>query len=339
MIRARKAAGENLPQLIAVVAGVTLLALVPVLIETFYVFVATRVLIFALLAMALNLVFGFGGMPSLGHAAFFGTGGYVVALGLTRGNWDFPTILLVTVIAGLVIGAVFGLLTIRTQGIYLLLLTLALAQSFWALAFEQVQWTRGDTGIAGISRESLPFGRTTEEMYWFTLLISAILVMIMWLWTRSPVGRALVGAREGKSRIEALGYRTWSYRVGAFSLSGAISAIAGMLLVYVQGIATPDLLNWPVSAEVLVMTILGGAGTLLGPALGALVVIALQEFVSTYTERWTTVLGVVFILTMLLLPQGLTGLMDRLRRHRPHEPKLLQPEPARARDDITQVGT
>lgn len=327
--------------LVAGVVVIGLLAAVPSLVNSFYVYVAARMLILAAFAMALNLVFGFGGLPSLGHAAFFGIGGYTVALGLTRWGWGFWTILAVALVAGLAVGALMGLLTIRTEGIYLLLLTLAFAQSLWALAFEQVQLTRGDNGISGITRESIPFLR--DDYYTFVLVVVLTMVAVMWLWTRSPVGRALVGARESKSRMEALGYPVWRYRVGAFALSGALSSLAGLLLVYLQGIASPELLNWALGAEVLVMCILGGAGTLLGPALGAVVVIALEVFVGAFTERWMMVLGLLYILTMLLIPDGLTGLAARVRSARAPRDDAAEPDAVTAAlprpERTTEVGT
>lgn len=294
---------------VMVAAGVALIAALyslPWLLSSYYVFLSSRVLVFAIFAMALNLVFGYGGLPSLGHAAFFGTGGYVVALGVTRWDWSFWTILATVVLLGLLLGGVLGLLTIRTEGIYLLLLSLAFAQSLWALAFEQVQFTRGDNGISGITRDSIPLG-LGRDFYSFILFAAVFLIGVMWVWTRSPAGRALVGARESKTRMEALGYRVWQYRVGAFALSGAISAIAGMLLVYLQSIASPEILFWPLSADVLVMCIVGGAGVFLGPAVGATLVIGLQSVVSTYTDRWVLVLGVLYVLTMLFLRDGVLG--------------------------------
>ncbi|MEX0698294.1 MAG: branched-chain amino acid ABC transporter permease [Acidimicrobiia bacterium] len=310
---------RNVRTVVALLVGIALLFVVPHVISTFHTFVATRVLILAIFAMALNVVFGQGGLPSLGHAAFFGIGGYVVALGLVKWGWSFSTIVVVTVISGLVFGALVGLLTVRTEGIYLLLLTLAVGQSLWALAFE-LRITQGDNGIAGIDRATIPVDVVSPAAFYnFVLVIALILVAVMWIWVRSPVGRALVGARESKSRAEAFGYRIWAFRIGAFALSGTISAIAGMLLVYLQGIASPELLNWTLSAEILVMAILGGASSFFGPAIGAGVVIVLEQVVSSYTERWTMVLGAVFIAAMLFLPNGLTGLWARFDRSAPQE--------------------
>lgn len=289
---------------------IVVLALLPYVLSSFHIFLATRFIILALLAMSLNLVFGFGGLPSLGHAAFFGIGGYTTAIGLTQLDFSFASVFLVALVLGAGIGALVGVLTIRTSGVYLLLLTLAFAQSLWALAFEQVQYTGGDNGIAGITRETIPFG-FGADYYTFVLIIAVVLVGVMRLWTKSPAGRVLVAARESPSRVEALGYRMWPYRVGAFALSGTIAAIAGVLQVYLQGIASPELLGWTLSAEVLVMCILGGAATFMGPAVGALIVVLLQEVASSFTERWTLLLGVLYVLTMMFLPNGLLSVRFR----------------------------
>lgn len=315
-------------RLALIAAALVVLAALPLVVPSFYVFVLTKVLIFALLAMALDVVFGYGGMPSLGHAAFFGTGGYVVGIGLTRWGWGFGEVLLVALVLGALLGAIMGLLTIRTEGIYLLLLTLAVAQSLWALAFEQVEYTRGDNGISGITRETIPFGLVSRVGYYeFVLAVVVVAALCLWQFTRSPVGRALVASRESRVRLEGLGYRTWAYRVGAFTLSGTVAALAGLLLVYLQGIASPELLYWTLSAEVLVMAVVGGAGTLLGPAVGAAIIVLLEQVVSSVTERWITVLGALYILAILFLPDGLAGLGKRLWRP-PAAPSEPEPEPA-----------
>lgn len=295
-------------------AGLTALFALPFFLSSFHTFVATRIVIFVIFAMALNIVLGHGGMPSLGHAAFFGVGGYTVAVGLTEWGWGFATVAVVAVGGGVLFGALVGLLTVRTEGIYLLLITLAVGQSLWALAFE-LEITRGDNGIAGISRESIPFGvDSPAAFYTFVLVIAVVSIAAMWIFHTSVVGSALVGARESRSRAEALGYRMWSYRIGAFALSGAICSMAGVLLVYLQGIASPEMLYWTLSAKVLVMVILGGATTFLGPAVGAVAITVLEEFVSSYTERWTMLLGILFVSTMMFLPTGLTGIAHRIRR-------------------------
>ena len=296
--------------------AITCLFLLPYFLSSYYVFVATRIIIIGILVMALNLVFGHAGLPSLGHAAFFGLGGYSVALGLMEWSWGFGTVIIVACGTGFLLGTLVGILTSRTEGIYLLLLTLAVGQGFWALAF-QLNITRGDNGIAGISRESLPFGiSSTNAYYHFVLGISLVVMFCLWIGLKSPAGRTLIGARESKSRMEALGYRVWAYRTGAFAISGLISALAGVLLVYLQGIASPEMLSWTLSAEILVMAIIGGAETFIGPVLGTLVVVVLEEFVSSVTERWMTVLGLVFICTMIVLPTGLTGLISRIKQAR-----------------------
>ena len=317
-------------RLAALVLGAAVAALVPVVVSPFYVFVASRVLLLALFAVAYNLVFGYGGMPSLGHAAFFGVGGYLVGLGATRWDWGFATIAVLTIVGGALLGVVFGVLTLRTNGVYLLLLTLAVGQSLWALAFQQVELTGGDNGISGLTRASVPLGLEGDTaFYYFVLVVVAASLGLLALFVRSPVGMAIVGARESESRMASLGYNVGAYRTVAFVVSGVFSALAGMLTVYLQVFVNPENLHWPTSANVMIFAIFGGASAFLGPALGALALVSLETWVSTYTERWITVLGLVYIVTILFLPAGLTGLLRRLwgltRRDRsPQEAEMEQ---------------
>jgi branched-chain amino acid transport system permease protein len=284
------------------------LLLVPLVLDGFSVFVATRILLLALFAVAYNLVFGHGGMASLGHAAFFGIGGYAVGIGVTRWEWGLPTLLVVAPVLGALAGIVFGLFCVRVRGIYLLLLTLALSQALFGLAFYQTDLTGGDNGIPDISRDGLPAGmRQAGGYYLLTLIIVAVCVALLWLFQHSPVGMAIAGVRESEARMSATGYRVDVLRVLAFTVSGAFCAIAGMLDVYLQGSVSTANLSWLVGAEVMVFAILGGARHFLGPILGAAVVTVLEVWVSTYTERWATVLGVIYIITALFLPNGVWG--------------------------------
>lgn len=283
----------------------------------YHVTVTTRILIMALFGVAFNLVFGMAGRPAFGHAAFFGTGGYVV--GLSFLHWDFglATILaLVVVVCGL-LGLVFGLLTRRANGIYLLLLTLALAQAVWGLAFQQVSLTRGDNGIAGIGRDIIPlFPTDSTGFYYFTLIVVTLGIAILRKFARSPVGRIIVGTRESPTRMAAAGYHVGLYRDIAFVVSAVFSGIAGSLLVLATRFAGPELLNWPITANVWIMTILGGAGTFFGPALGAGAIIGLETWVSGFTDRWVSVLGALFIVTIVFLPDGVLGRLAQLVRRR-----------------------
>ena len=296
------------------VATIVVLAVLPLFIPSFSLFLLTRILILGLFATAFNIVFGLGGMPSLGHAAFFGTGAYVAAIATTKTDLPFAVVLVLALAAGTVLGIVFGLFNLRARGIYLLLLTLALAQAVYGLAFQQVAVTGGDNGISDITRESLPMPDSLPSYYWFTMVVVGLSVAVMWTVMRSPVGMAIIGLRESESRLAATGYRVGVYRVGAFALSGAFSALAGLLDAYLLGSVSPSKLTFLLSAEVMVFAILGGAAYFFGPFLGAAIVLSLEFYVSTYTDRWTTVLGIVYVLTALFMRDGVLGRLARLRR-------------------------
>ncbi|SDX80220.1 branched-chain amino acid transport system permease protein [Modestobacter sp. DSM 44400] len=300
----------------AVVLGVLLLVLLalPFVLPSFYLFVATRILALGLFATAFNIVFGFGGMPSLGHAAFFGLGAYVVGIASTRSDLPFVVIVVLTLVAGTALGVVFGLFNLRAKGIYLLLLTLALAQAAYGLAFQQVELTGGDNGISGITREGVPIPGSASAFYWLALAMVVVSLSLMWAFMRSPVGMAITGLRESESRLAATGYRVGSYRVYAFAVSGAFSAVAGLLDAYLLGSASPSNMAFLLSAEVMVFAILGGAAFFFGPFLGAAVILSLELYVSTLTSRWTFVLGIVYVLTALFMSDGILGRIAYLRR-------------------------
>lgn len=314
--------GTNLARLkagptysIGVISLVLALAGLPLVLGPFTEFVATRILVIGLFALAYNITFGYGGMPSLGHAAFFGVGSYVAALGVTRWAWGPLTIWAVTVALGACLGALFGFVTQRSRGMYFLLLTLAMAQAIWGLAFQQVSVTRGDNGIAGVGRETILYGPADETVFYYYCLVVVVLCgAFLWVFTRSGVGQAIVGIRESESRMAALGYRVALYRTAAMTVSGLFSAIAGMLFAFLLGFVGPDNLFWITSAVVLVYAIFGGAGYFLGPALGVGVLIVTDVVVSTYTHRWLTVLGAVYIATVLFLPGGLASLFASVGR-------------------------
>jgi len=301
-----------LSRILLVVLLLAALAALPYLIPSFYVYVATRILIFGLLATAYNLVFGYAGFPALGHAAFFGLGGYTVGLAITRAQLGFGWVLLLALVVGALMGVVMGAMCLKVRGIYLLLLTLTLGQALFGLAFYQVELTGGDNGIANIERLGVPSGQ--NAFYLFTLVLVAVCLAAMWLFVRSPVGMVITGLRESESRIDATGYSVAMYTIVAFAVSGAFSSVAGMLDTYLQGSVSPGNFSWLVSAEVMIFAILGGTRYFIGPFVGAAIVLLLEVYTSTFTDRWTTVLGVIYVLTALLLNEGVLGLVHKVRR-------------------------
>ena len=313
----------------------------PYFVSSFQIGVLSRIAVFALFGLAFNIVFGAGGMPSLGHAAFFGLGGYIIGIGTVRLDAGILTVLVLTLVLGAGLGAIVGILTLRSHGVYVLLLTLAVAQAVWGLAFQQVQWTRGDNGIAGIERGLIVPGEATlVNFYWTILVLVIVFGALVWWFQRSPAGVAIVAHRESASRLAALGYRVSAYRIGAFTVSGAVAAIAGVLYATLNRFVGPENLAWTMSAEVMLFAIVGGAAFFAGPIVGAAAIVTLEVWVSGFTDRWLAVLGLTYILTMLFMPQGILGLVDDRRRawRARREGREAAPTSPNASDALTGTG-
>lgn len=297
-------------------AGAALgLVLLPLALSSYQLGLLTKMLIFAMFAMSLNLVLGYAGLPSLGHAAYFGVGAYTVALVALRVVDNFWIGFGAGVLAAAATAALFGLLALRTQGAYLLMITLALAQVLWGIAFGWRSFTGGDDGLPGVPRPAagLPWSLADGvRFYYFVLVVFVLATAVLGVLVRSPFGRALVGIRESERRMEVLGYDTWRYKYVAFVMAGLLAGVAGNLFVYFNGFVSPVYLGIVFSATALIMVILGGAGTLLGPALGSAVIIFLENLISAHTQRWLLVLGVIYVTLTLFAPDGLLGLARRL---------------------------
>lgn len=293
------------------------LAVIPFVLSSYGLLIVQRTIILALFGVAFNVVFGAADMPSLGHAALFGIGGYAAGLGLTTWGWGMPTVLVAGIVAGGLLGLVFGIATLRTQGIYLLLLTLALAQAVWGLVFQQVRLTGGDNGISGLDRSGLSwFGAGTVSFYWSALAVVAVGMGLLYWFHVSAAGTVLQAVGMSPSRVEALGYSVGWWRVGAFVLSGSMSALAGVLFALSNRFVGPENLAWQLSAEVMLFAILGGARWFAGPIIGAAVVVGAEGILTARTDRWTLVLGALYVVTMLFMPDGVLGIVDRRRRSR-----------------------
>lgn len=296
--------------------GVGFLLLAPKVIGTYWVGVLTLILIWSIVAMSLDIVLGYTGLPSLGHGAFFGVGAYTVALLNVRAGIEA---FWVTLTAGLamavILGAIYGFLAFRAKGMSFLLLTLALAQLLWALAWRWRMFTGGDDGLPGIARPDLvliPWSLLpTANFYYFTLVWFALATGVMYLIVHSPFGRTLVGIRESETRMEALGYNVWLHKYIAFILGAFFAGLAGILLLYNNGMVHPSFLYVITSAKILLMVILGGKGTLFGPILGAAFIVLVENLIGAYTDRWVLVLGLIYIAVVMLSRQGLVGLVTQ----------------------------
>ena len=297
--------------------GLAVLVVLPFTLTSYQLGLLTKILIFALFAMSLNLIMGYAGLPSLGHAAYFGIGSYTVGLLAVRVLDNFWLDFGAGLVMATVTAALFGFLALRAQGSYLLMITLALAQVVWGIAFGWRQLTGGDDGLPGVPRPAagLPMSLGDNiSFYYFTLVVTLLGTWMMWIVIRSPFGAALVGIRESERRMEVLGYNTWLYKYVAFVIAGLLAGLSGNLFVYYNGFVSPAYLSVIFSASALIMVILGGAGTLLGPAIGAAVIVILENAISAQTERWLTVLGLIYVAVTLFAPAGLMGLVrGRLR--------------------------
>ena len=270
----------------------------------------TQAAIVAILAMSLDVLLGYTGLASLGHAAYFGIAAYAVGILSTQYQRGFLTCLLVGVVLATLAAAVFGLLAIRAVGTYFLMITLALGMVVWGLAFRWVSMTKGDNGIAGVPRPEvgLPWSLSDPlPFFYFSLAAMVLAWALLALVVRSPFGLTLKGIRESETRMRALGYNVWLHKYLAFVLSGIFAGFAGVFWAYYNGFVSPVDVQLVTSVETLLMVALGGPGTLAGPVLGAGVIVFLKNFVSVYTKRWLLILGAVYIGVILFAPRGILG--------------------------------
>ncbi|MDB5897225.1 MAG: branched-chain amino acid transporter permease [Ramlibacter sp.] len=297
-------------------AIVVLLALLPFAAGEYFVNLASQVVIAVVFASSLNLLAGYGGLTSLGHAAFLGISAYSSAWLATRTGLGHgitaPAALLITTVMGMV----FGWISLRASGLGFLMLTLALSQIVWGLGYRLVSITNGDNGISGLTRPH-PFGwdlDLSNNYYWFSLLVGCICVYLMKRVIESPFGASLRGTRDQPRRMAALGYHVWAIRWVTFVLSSFFAAVAGLLYVYFHKYIHPSVTSVPVSAEALLSVIAGGAGTVYGPAIGALLVVVLKNYASAFIERWNMMLGIVFLIIVIFMPAGLMAGLHSARR-------------------------
>jgi len=292
--------------IVLIVIAAVLIAVPLVIRNEFYINLASQILIYALLAVSLNLLLGYGGMVSLGHASFLGLTAYATILFFTWGAGHFTAAILAIVFSTLC-GALFGVLALRATGIGFLMITLALGQIVWGIAYRANTLTDGDNGLRFPARPS-PFGidiASAPKFYWFTLIVFALALFVIWRLTQSPFGAALQGARDQPRRMRMLGHNVWLIQWFAFVLAAFWGSVAGLLYVYYNLFISPHAISLQQSAEVLLMAILGGASTFTGPIVGAIIITLVKNLVSSYVDRWNTLLGAIFVIVILFMPFGL----------------------------------
>ena len=283
--------------------------------EPYYVNVASQILLYAVFALGLNVLVGYAGLVSLGHAGLFGVASYVVAAALAAGQPHIVAIIAALIVA-LTFTAGFAALSLRATGISFIMITLALGEILWGLAYRWISLTNGDNGI-NVAGRPKPFGislTSAAAFYDTTLIVFLAAVVACAIFVRSPFGAALAGTRDQPRRMNALGYHVWMIRFGAFMFSGLLTAVAGILFVYYNQFISPQTLALTASAEALLMVISGGAGTLLGPIVGAALVVIIKNVVSAYVVRWNFMLGAIFVAIVVFMPEGLVPGIVRLSR-------------------------
>ena len=300
---------------IAILLGVLgIVALLAPFAGPFVILLLAHILVLGIVAMSVDLLLGYTGLPSLGQAAYLGVGAYLTAILATKFGvglgWDFWLVIALGMAAGAATAAFFGLFAIRASGVYFLMITLALGMCVWGLAYRWNSLTGGDNGINMRGRPSFAGMRLADDLTFFYLVLAFFIASFfaLHLLVSSPFGKSLVGIRERELLMRILGYNTWLHKYIAFVIAGAFGGLAGVLWAHLNGIVSPSDVLLPASVDVLLMVVLGGPGTLAGGLIGAGVVVFLRDYLATVVPWWQYVLGTVYVLTILYMPSGIMGL-------------------------------
>jgi len=299
-------------RILAALGALAVLAVLAPFAGPFVILLLAQILVLGIVAMSVDLLLGYTGLPSLGQAAYLGVGAYLAAILATKYGfgmgWDFWLVVAAGILSGAATAAVFGLFAIRAGGVYFLMITLALGMCVWGLAYRWNSLTGGDNGINMPGRPR--FGiELADDLTFFYVVLGFFVASLaaLQLLVNSPFGRSLVGIRERELRMRILGYNTWLHKYIAFILAGAFGGLAGVLWAHLNGIVSPSDVILTSSVDVLLMVVLGGPGTLVGGLIGATVVVFLREYLATLVQWWQYVLGAVYVLTILYLPGGIMG--------------------------------
>ena len=289
--------------LYSVIGVIALLSVLPLFISSYYTRLVAVGILYGIAATGFNILFGYTGLLSFGHAMFWGLGGYIIAIGLIKLGLSFPlsVLLSLTILVLVALGA--GYISLRHTEIYFAMLTLALSQLAYAIMLKWRSLTGGDEGLYGIPR---PLG-TITHYYYLILLVSLITLIVVWLVLRSPIGLAFQTIRDNPGRAETIGYNVRRLRLLSFLISGIVTGIAGIMYVPLEGAITPEALYWTFSAEIVFMALLGGTRAFLGPFIGGIVYVFIRDYAMDITEYWLFVMGVILALLVYILPDGVVG--------------------------------
>lgn len=303
----------------SLLVGFLLLAIIPpvtaALGEEFYMGLAARMMIFAIAAVSLDLLLGYGGMVSFGHAAYLGTGSYAVAiLAFYEINNGFLQ-LAVAIGASALVALVIGFICLRTRGVYFIMITLALTQMLYFLGISLEEYG-GDDGINTDRSEFFEWFDLGDDtnLYYFILFFLVLCVWLSWRMINSRFGMVIRGSQSNDDRMQAIGFPTFRYKLTAFVIAGVICGIAGFLLANLTEFVTPEYMHWFRSGEIMIMVLVGGMGTLFGPVFGAIAYLLFEEVISTITEHWMIIFGPILVLLVLFAKQGVWGMLPGRER-------------------------
>ncbi len=312
------------PEFLKIALLLIVFATVPLWISRigFYDYIALEILIWCIYAMGYNIALGYTGLPSFGHGAFFGVGAYAMAIYQFHYGGDILWIgLLLAVLAGLIFGGIVGVFVSHRRGIYFSLLTIAFGQLFWFLAIKMRDVTKGEDGLLGLSRLPLRFGffsidiSSNVSLYYFTLVIFAVVVIALWLLVRSPFGYIIQALKQNEQRTRFLGYNVYLFKLLSFTLSTALAALAGGLFALAQQSAFPDVMALHWSGIIVMMTVIGGGFvSFWGPIFGVVFYFIVRDYIGTLTEAWVLYFGLTFMLMVLFKPEGIAGMWNDLSR-------------------------
>jgi len=306
--------GARSPRLAIVVALGLVLVGGPLVFSSYWVGLLTEIIILAMLAMSLDILLGYTGLPSLGHASLFGVAAYAVGVFSTTYQMGFWSCVLGGIVVGVLLSAAIGLIVSHVRDVYFLMITLAIGMVLWGLSYRWIPVTGGDNGLSGIPRlelhAGLPFAGP-NAFYYVALAVFAVSAFAIAMLVRSPFGLTLRGIRENEARMKSLGFNTWLHCYLSFVVSGFFASVAGIMWAYYNGFVSPTYLDLTASSELFLMVTLGGPATLIGPVLGAGIIVLLKNVMSAYTARWLLILGIVYIAAILAAPKGVWNLGDR----------------------------
>lgn len=282
-----------------------LMLLFPAVLPRFYVYLLSLILVTGLLATSLNLVLGYGGMYQFHHAAFYGTGAYAFTLLISKAHAPFWVALLAAPMASTLLGLLIGAICVRLSKLYFGMLQISLGSLVWVVVYRWYSFTGGGDGIHGVA---LPdFVSSARGAYLFTVVVTGACLVVMHRVVGSPFGRIFQAIRDNPGRSEAIGINVRRHQLAGVVIAAFFAGIAGSLYVVVEGSVVPDLLFWALSLEILIMCLLGGWYTFLGPMFGAAFIIGLRTFAGMFTEHWTLILGVLLLALIFFLPEGVCG--------------------------------